>query len=283
MKKLLFIVIGAFQSMIACGQFLSMVAGDTSKLEQHHYFNPPEHIERVGMGDPIEYNLDVNLDGFDDISVKCANSYGAMGFASNYITVRAIDSNEVCYASVDSSYCFNGYKPVYFTKLFNINDVITNELSYSQKEMIIDKELWVKNDTCTFKHENSGAKYVAVRVNSHGIRGLAWVSIELYPKNSNGYSADIRETGFKSITSSISGNILPSILVYPNPSKGFLNIDIPELKGNITVTIFDEGGNEILVKELHTKKTTLQLADGKYVMKVSDQDKIVLIKKIIVL
>ena len=102
-KKLFILAIGTFFSMIVYGQFFSIVAGDTSVLSRHHYFNPPEHIERVGMGDPIEYHLDVNLDGFSDISIKCDNSYGAMGYASNYFTVKAIDSNDICYAFVDSS------------------------------------------------------------------------------------------------------------------------------------------------------------------------------------
>ncbi|MEI7726688.1 MAG: T9SS type A sorting domain-containing protein [Bacteroidota bacterium] len=283
MKKLVFLSMGLFISSIVYGQILSLVTGDTSALTQHHYFTPAEHIERVGPGEPVEYNLDVNLDGFNDISVKCANSYGAMGYASNYLTVKANDSNEVYYAQVDSSYCFNGYKPVYFAKLCNISDTITNELTYSQKEMIINKELWFMNDTCSFNHENTGAKYFAVRLNSHGIRGLAWVSIELFPKNSNGFAADIKETGFKSITSSISGNFHPEILVYPNPSNGLLNIHIPEMNGNITATIFDLLGKKILVKELFTKMTTLSLANGTYILNIAGKHKELLMQKIIVL
>jgi len=283
MKKLLFLALGTFLSTIVFGQFLSIVAGDTSVLSQHQYFNPPEHIERVGMGDPIEYNLDVNLDGFNDISIKCDNSNGAMGYASNYFTVKAIDSNNICYAYVDSSYCFNGYKPVYFAKLFNLNDRITNELTYSQNEIIICKELWFMKDTCTFNLENIGAKYLGVKLNSHGTSGLAWVSLELYAKNSNGFSADLKETGFKSVTSSTSEGVLPAVLVYPIPSNGFVNVIIPELNGFLTATIFDMFGNEILVKELNTKKTTLKLAHGAFVLKVSDNSKSLLIKKLIIL
>jgi hypothetical protein len=172
---------------------------------------------------------------------------------------------------------------VYFAKLFNISETITTELTYSQNEIIISKEFWVMNDTCVFNHENTGAKYLAVRLNAHGIRGLAWVSIELYPKNSNGFSADIKETGFKSLTNSINDNRFSAISVYPNPSNGLLNIHIPELNGNMTATIFDLLGNEILVKELNTKLTTLNLANGTYILKIAAKHKVLLIRKIIVL
>jgi len=235
------------------------------------------------MENPIVYNLDVNLDGFNDITIKCENSFGALGYASNYFTVKAIDSNDMCYEYVDSSYCFNGYKPLYFAKLFNFNDTISFEMSYGQNEMVISKELWFLKDTCTFYHENIGAKYLAVRLNSHGINGLAWVNLELYAKNLNGFSADLRETGYKSLTTSIPENVVPAILIYPIPSNRFVNIDIPELDGKLTATIFDLSGNEIVVKELNTKKTTLEFSIGTYIMKVSDKNKNLLIKKLIVL
>ena len=282
MKKLLCLGLGTILSTIVYGQVFSIVAGDTSELSRHHYFNPPEHIERIGIGDPIEYNLDVNLDGFADITIKCGNSYGAIGYASNYFTVKAIDSNDICYAYVDSSYCFNGYKPVYFAKLFNINDTISTEMNYSQNEIIISKELWFMNDTCTFYHESIGAKYLAVKLNSHGINGLAWVNLELYAKNPNGFSADLRETGYKSVTTSIPENVFSAILIYPIPSNGFININIPELDGKLTASVFDLSGNEILVKELNTKKTTIKLGNGTYVMEVTDKNKNLMIKKLIV-
>jgi hypothetical protein len=283
MKKLIFLALSTLLSSVAFGQLFSIVAGDTSLLSRHQYFNPPEHIERIGTGQPIEYSLDVNLDGFSDITVKCDNSYGAIGYASNYITVKAVDSNDICYAHVDSSYCFNGYKPVYFAQLFNFGDTITNELMYSQNEIIINKEFWVMKDTCTFKHENIGAKFLAVRLNSHGTRGLAWVSLELYVKSFNGYSADIKETGFKSATTSIPENVFSVILIYPDPSSGFVNIDVPGLDGNLTATIFDLSGNEVLVTELNTKKTTLNLGNGTYLVKITDKNKSRLTRKIIVL
>jgi hypothetical protein len=285
MKKLLCLGLGAFLSTIVYAQVFSIVAGDTNGLSQHHCFNPPEHIERssFGMENPIVYNLDVNLDGFDDITIKCGNSIGALGMASNYFTVKSIDSNDICYEYVDSSYCFNGYKPLYFAKMFNSRDTISFEMSYGQNEIIISKQFWIMKDTCSIYHVNIGAKYLAVRLNSHGINGLAWVNLELFAQNLYGFSADLRETGYKSITTSIPKNVFSAILIYPNPSYGFVNIDIPELDGKLTASIFDLSGNEILVKELNTKKTTLKLGSGTFVMKVSDKSKNLLIKKLIVL
>jgi hypothetical protein len=283
MKNLLFLALGTFLSMIAYGQTVSMVAGDTNGLSRVHYFNPPEHIERVGFGSPVEYDLDINLDGFNDLVIKCENSYGAMGHASNYLTVTSVDSNDICYAGVDSSFCFNGYKPVYFPKLFDIHDTITSALNYSREEIILSKELWFMNDTCPFFHERVGAKYIAVRLNSHGANGLAWVSLDLFPKNANGFSADLLETGFKSVTTSIPDNILPGFMVYPVPSDGLVNIVIPDGTGNMTATIFDVTGKEILVKGLTAKKTTLKLAHGTYLIKLLLKNKELFTKKIIVL
>jgi hypothetical protein len=120
-------------------------------------------------------------------------------------------------------------------------------------------------------------------MNSQGVHGLAWVSLELFEKNYNGFSADIKETGFKSAMSSIPENKFPDVLVYPNPSDGLINIEIPESAGNLTVCIFDLYGNEIRTSTLDKKVSMPGLKQGAYFLRLSDRQQRSLIKKVIVL
>ncbi len=45
----------------------TIIAGDTIGLHYHKIFNPPHHIERIGIGDPVHFYLDVSGDGIDDV------------------------------------------------------------------------------------------------------------------------------------------------------------------------------------------------------------------------
>lgn len=260
----------------------TIIAGDTIGLHYHKIFYPPQHIERIGMGDPVHLYLDVSGDGIDDVVFHCGNSYGAMGYANNYLTVTAVDSNFVCISRVDSSYCFNGYKPLYFTSLFVMNDTITDQLQYTQNENIIDKELWSMGDTCTFWVENTGLKYVALRIKSGAIEGLAWVKLELFPLGFNGFSANIVETGFKTQVNSIPEDITGEVTVYPNPSDGVFNIEIPGIQANFTAEIFDAVGREIISMNPTSKLTQIRLDKGVYLLKLTRKNQNFVIKKIIV-
>jgi hypothetical protein len=282
MKRILTLFIAMSMYPVANCQEFSIVAGDTIALSGHRPINPPDHIERVGIGTPVVYNLDVNLDGFDDISIECGNSYAAMGYGSNYMTVTALDSNAVCYSHVDSSYCINGFKPLYFTRLFDLNDTINDLLAYTQNETIIDKELWFMGDTCHMLVENIGAKYIAVRLNSHGIEGLAWISLELFAKTINGYATDVNETGFKSIMSSTPEKSL-LVSVYPNPSNGWINICLPRSALGLTTHVFDLIGNEVMTIVPYDMNSHIWLPKGSYILKVSRKWQIPVVEKIIIL
>jgi len=282
MKKILFLFVAASLCQVIHGQEFSIVAGDTVGLSEHRSFNPPDHIERVGIGAPVVYNLDVNLDGFNDISIECGNSYAAMGYGSNYITIKALDSNAVCYSHADSSYCINGFKPLYFTRLFGLNDTINDLLAYTQNETIIEKELWFLGDTCHLLVENIGAKYIAVRLNSHGIEGLAWISLELSAKAINGYAANVNGTGFKSIMNSIPEKAL-LVSVYPNPSNGFVNICLPRSALGLTARVYDLFGNEVLTIAPDDMNSQIRLPKGSYILIVSRKWQMMVVEKIIIL
>lgn len=283
MKIAPLLVIGIFASQGILGQRINIIAGDTTGLTRHQRFDPPVHIERTGTGDPVEYSLDVNLDGINDILFKCDNSYGASGYASNYLTVVALDSNSVCYARVDSSYCINGYKPLYFTELFNVNDTIYELPEYTQNVTIIDKELWFMGDTCSLWVESTGLKYLAVRIHSNGMNGLAWVGMELFEKNSNGFSADIKETGFSSVINTVPDNSADEVAVFPNPSEGIVNIVIPGLQGVVTASLFNMLGMEIGSLRLREQRSTISLSQGTYLLKISRGAVVYKITKIVVL
>jgi hypothetical protein len=260
----------------------TIIAGDTIGLHYHKIFNPPHHIERIGIGDPVHFYLDVSGDGIDDVVFHCGNSYGAIGYANNYLTVTAVDTNFVCFSRVDSSYCFNGYKPLYFTNLFLLNDTIGDQLQYTQNENIIDKEIWSMGDTCTLGIVNTGLKYLALGIKSGVVAGLAWVKLDLFAQGYNGFSADVVETGFKTLINSMPENTAREVVVYPNPSDGDITIEIPGLKGIWTAEIYDVVGREIITTTLTSKITRISLDKGAYLLKLTRQDQHSLIKKIVV-
>lgn len=271
MKTILFFLAGISICSTIYSQNLTVTAGEVPGLSRHQLYEPPVHVERVGPGQPVEYTLDVNLDGKNDIIFTCGNSYAAMGYASNYITVTALDSNSVCCSRVDSSFCINGFQPVYFARLFNAGDTITGQLPFSSHEMVIDTERWFMGDTCSMWIENTGMKFLGIRLNSSGGNGLAWIRAEWFGKSYNGFSADIIEAGFKSGISMVTEMDHIPVLVYPNPACGFITLHIPGSWENMTARIVDLLGNEVKVVKLNGSISNIGLEQGAYVVHVSDQ------------
>lgn len=260
----------------------SIIMGDTNGLSYYRVFIPGHHIERVGIGDPIHYYLDVTGDGIDDVIFQCGNSYGAMGYANNYLKIAAIDSNAICYSRVDSSYCFNGYKPIYFTSLFLVNDTVTNWLQFTQNDNIIDLQSWVTGDTCSIMVENVGIKYVAIQIKAGDREGLAWIKLELFSIGYNGFSADVVETGFKTQINSLTENAYREVSVFPNPTDGIITIDIPDFKGKCDADVVDMFGKTVLSTTLTSKVSHIELGKGFFLLKLTWDNQSSIYKKIVV-
>ena len=267
----------------AQAQTLKMAAGGTTGLSAHRIFEPPDSVECTIFNHPVVYNLDVNQDGFNDLYLSCDYSYGALGLASYYLTAQALDSNEICYGTVDSSHCYNGYKPMYLAKLFNFGDTISDEMTFRQGEIIFSKVFWIMKDTCPYSYASSGSKYMAVRLNSHGIRGLAWVSLELFAPNGNGFSADVKETGFLSGLTSVPEQPASGPAIYPVPATGTVSIEVPEANLRSVMVVTDLAGHLVLQKELNSNITQISLNPGAYLVRITDRWNRVQVRKCVVL
>lgn len=279
---LIFILILLLTTIVQ-GQPLTIKAGDTSGLSAHRIFNPPDHVECGIFSHPIVYNLDLNQDGIDDLFLKCDYSYGALGLGSYYLTAQAFGSNEICYGTVDSSQCYNGYKPLYLAHLFNAGDTITDEMTYGQSEIIFSKVFWIMKDTCSYTYSSSGMKYLAVRLNSNGNRGLAWVSLDLFAASGNGYSADVKETGYKSAITSVREPAVAGMSVYPVPSDGLVTIEIPDWQQRRTLVVCDLTGKVITQTAMTSKTTQISLQRGFYLMKLTDGNNGIITRKCTIL
>jgi hypothetical protein len=66
---------------------------------------------------------------------------------------------------------------------------------------------------------------------------------------------------------------LSNCSVYPNPSKGIVNVMIPNISEKSTITLFDIQGRAILAKETNQINSALNienLQDGIYLITIED-------------
>ena len=64
--------------------------------------------------------------------------------------------------------------------------------------------------------------------------------------------------------------------VYPNPAKNNITIETPNMVSNVTLTIFDIKGQELIFKQLNENKSKVDissLSNGAYIVKI-ESDKI---------
>jgi hypothetical protein len=62
--------------------------------------------------------------------------------------------------------------------------------------------------------------------------------------------------------------------VYPNPTKGFVNVSIPSLSEKATITLYDLQGRAIMSKETNQVLTSFgieNLQDGVYLVNIANE------------
>ena len=96
------------------------------------------------------------------------------------------------------------------------------------------------------------------------------------PWNNDGGSINLFSIDLCRVTPSplsVSSNILSNVSVYPNPTKGTVNIYIPNNSDQSTVSLYDLQGRIILIKETSEINTSLQidtLQDGIYLVTIEN-------------
>jgi PKD repeat protein len=113
-----------------------------------------------------------------------------------------------------------------------------------------------------------------------------YLSDHFYAEGDNAFIDNIM---ISNTTNVIDGNtVAPGALVYPNPSKGMINISVNGLGKNFTMSIINAQGQELYSREIsqyengHVRQVDLsQLQEGVYVMKLTS-DSGVVAKKIMI-
>lgn len=264
------------------GQNLTLNAGDTTGCSLYQQFEPPVRIERTGAGDALHFPLDVDQDGMMDVDFIVANSFGALGMASNYIHIAPIDSAVVHYSRIDTSFCYYGFKPVSIAGLLQRGDSIQSQQNFTKVETIVEEEKWFLKDTCQVMIFDTGRYYLAVKLLDHGLKGLAWIEMDLFARNWNGFSADIRAIAYKSKTASVNEQGTTDAVVFPNPSDGKITISLRRPGRKTLVTVTDLTGGRILQYLQNETMTTWSLPGGIYLIRFNEQDRIPLVRKVVV-
>jgi hypothetical protein len=88
----------------------------------------------------------------------------------------------------------------------------------------------------------------------------------------NNFSIDICSV---EVALSVVSNPILSSSVYPNPTKGIVNIAIPALTDKATITLFDLQGRAIMTKETNQVYTSFgieNLQDGVYLVNIANDE-----------
>ena len=105
-----------------------------------------------------------------------------------------------------------------------------------------------------------------------------WILRVIDAYNGDGGSINAVSLSFCNIEQSLSSpsNALSNLTIYPNPSKGIVNINLNSaITGETTYTLYDVQGRKILDKKSNTSLETLnvqQLNDGIYFLSVKNGD-----------
>jgi hypothetical protein len=86
---------------------------------------------------------------------------------------------------------------------------------------------------------------------------------------------DVPETANCLLSVGDSGAINTTILLYPNPAKGIVNINAPQLSGDAVVSIFDINGRVIMMQKVSLNNTASliidQITSGVYLVQVAGE------------
>jgi PKD repeat protein len=120
---------------------------------------------------------------------------------------------------------------------------------------------------------NDGAGCSSIYCDSIGINGTV--------VKPSGFTINVNEPMSLGINNSLDGSI-NTILITPNPSNGFYNLEIKDLKESIPVSVYDLVGNVIYQKIIYSTKSSLDirnLPSGVYFLKAGSLKPVRIIKK----
>jgi len=103
-----------------------------------------------------------------------------------------------------------------------------------------------------------------------------WTLYAIDKYNGDGGVINSFSLNFCNVTPSsltVADSQLANISVYPNPSKGILNVNLPANSGNTTLYLNDIQGRRILTKETSNSNEVLNIdnfSDGVYILTIQN-------------
>jgi hypothetical protein len=257
--------------------FVSLLSFDSIYSQSIYYtdINPDTSIV-VSSGLPVNYDLDLNADGFADFrfSVSAlANSFGAQSLSS----VTALDSNFVIGEVNSGNWAFE----------MNFSDTINANSSYIDNWGIFRKNYGLFNGYWS----NYGTPaYLGVKFYGNSVWYYGWIKLNVEVAISH-CKITIYEYAY-SILPIYAGEGSPliglnesdtvsSIKSFPNPSSGFIYLQSDMSNLGKQYSIFDHLGKLISSGLLTDEKTTLDLnvPSGVYIIKTGTISKKIIINK----
>lgn len=199
-----------------------------------------------------------------------------------YPVYSASDSFAICYGSNYTFYdgtTVNGIvSPTFHTSLLTSVNGCDSAITTSLGIISVDTMVTMLNETLTANA--SGATYQWLDC-GNGYQPIAGDTNQTFTATVNGsYALAITENGctdtsgcYVILSTGISSQVNSSLLIFPNPTEGVINISTSAVGG--TVTLMDVTGKVIKVVQMTTSTTQLDLSEfaaGTYFIAVSSGD-----------
>ncbi len=223
-----------------------------------------------------QYLIDIDKDGNNDFKIAVTVTEG--GAMSRFITtsISGINENKIIYTPtpiLDT----NGICPSYkIAKIFNYGNSI-GMLKDSCKETKLYYSTISNIGLCQATEWSNGKdpKYIGVVLNRNDSLFYGWIKVLVAP------TVTVMEyaVNIKLITQIQSQQGNQSIKVFPNPTKDFINLIIPNSTNykNYNLILMNDLGVNIIEEKINENNYTLDLRElisGKYFLVISDDYKV---------
>jgi len=208
-------------------------------------------------------DIDLNKDNLNDIRIISFASYGS-GYQNCYGQLKSI-TNNAFYSFDNGSGEFS-----YLVKKFGLGDTIGKALQWTHNEGCLASwtrfpsgETWINGEW----NNQQGYAGLMIILNSDTIYG--WIHMLV---QNNGKDVQIDSCAFqKKDTLSLNHNNLELLLIYPNPAKDIITIEIQQNSKENTLTIFNINGQRLIEKTIIDNKTLVDISNlsrGVYFVKL---------------
>ncbi len=239
MKKVFFIISVLFFSLNGFTQI--MHAGVWNNDDLYFDFNPDTILPQPPANGSHSLPLDLNGDNINDFIISTIFQDGSQWYWEKRITLKALNQNQIAYASVDS--CMSNDVPAIFVYAsyspheMVYNELIDENLNWTDSAIHLSFTDFKANyptnagyscsRTSSFKTDTG---YVAVRMLDANDTIYGWIKLS----HVDFATGIVHEYACENKTANIKEDaLLGSIVTYPNPTSDFIRIK--KTSGNVVL------------------------------------------------